>query len=229
MANTILVCGYGPGISSAVARKFGKEGFAVALVARSEPVLEKAVAELTKSGIRAAAFAADVRNANAVVGLIEKVKDGYGPLSAIHWNAYSLGAGDLLRASLDDIRQPFDIAVTGLVTAVQAALPDLKEQRGAVLVTGGALAFHDPAVDAFASKWKLASLAISKSAQHKLVGLLAQTLAPEGVYVGEVVVKGTVKGSAFDTGGGNLEAYSIAEKFWELYEKREVVSVTYSG
>jgi len=201
----------------------------VALVARSEPVLEQAVSDLAKAGISAAAFATDVRNTNAVVGLVEKVRENVGAISVIHWNAYAQGTGDLLKASLDDVRQPFDTAVTGLVSAVQAALPDLKEQRGAVLVTGGALAFYDAAVDAFAAKWKLASLAISKAAQHKLVGLLSQSLAPEGIYVGEVVVKGTVKGTAFDTGGGNLEADGIAEKFWELYSERTLVSVTYSG
>ena len=108
-------------------------------------------------------------------------------------------------------------------------MDDLRQQRGAVLVTGGALALYDTSVDAFATKWKLASLAISKAAQHKLVGLLSQTLSAEGIYVGEVVVKGTVKGSAFDTGGGNLEAGAISEKFWELFSKREIGSVTYSG
>ena len=30
MAKTIVVCGYGPGVSDAVARKFGSEGFSVA-------------------------------------------------------------------------------------------------------------------------------------------------------------------------------------------------------
>jgi NAD(P)-dependent dehydrogenase (short-subunit alcohol dehydrogenase family) len=36
MSKTILIAGYGPGISDAVARKFGAEGFAVALAARNE-------------------------------------------------------------------------------------------------------------------------------------------------------------------------------------------------
>jgi NAD(P)-dependent dehydrogenase (short-subunit alcohol dehydrogenase family) len=34
MAKTILVAGYGPGISTAVAEKFGGEGFQVGLVAK---------------------------------------------------------------------------------------------------------------------------------------------------------------------------------------------------
>ncbi len=32
MTKTILVCGHGPGISDAVARKFGAEGFSVAFL-----------------------------------------------------------------------------------------------------------------------------------------------------------------------------------------------------
>ncbi|MDB4932083.1 MAG: hypothetical protein JWM10_4567, partial [Myxococcaceae bacterium] len=32
MKPTILVCGHGTGISDAVARRFGREGFAVAIV-----------------------------------------------------------------------------------------------------------------------------------------------------------------------------------------------------
>ena len=34
MTKTIIVAGFGPGISSAVAERFGKEGFTIALVAR---------------------------------------------------------------------------------------------------------------------------------------------------------------------------------------------------
>ncbi len=46
MTRTILVCGHGPGISDAVARRFGREGFAVALVARNAERLAAAVASL---------------------------------------------------------------------------------------------------------------------------------------------------------------------------------------
>jgi len=35
-----------------------------------------------------------------------------------------------------------------------------------------------------------------------------------------------VKGTAFDSGTATLEPSTIAEKFWELYRARDVVSVT---
>lgn len=47
----MVVCGYGPGISSAVARRFGNEGFELALVSRSGDKLERAVAGFAGEGI----------------------------------------------------------------------------------------------------------------------------------------------------------------------------------
>jgi NADP-dependent 3-hydroxy acid dehydrogenase YdfG len=46
MAKTIVVVGFGPGISTAVAEKFGSSGFAVALVARNEERLAAGVKAL---------------------------------------------------------------------------------------------------------------------------------------------------------------------------------------
>ena len=59
MAKTIVVVGFGPGISSAVAEKFGSSGFSVGLVARSEERLAAGVKALKAKGIEAAAFPAD--------------------------------------------------------------------------------------------------------------------------------------------------------------------------
>jgi hypothetical protein len=102
----------------------------------------------------------------------------------------------------------------------------LKAQKGALLVTGGGFAFYDPTVDAAATQFGAAGLAIGKAAQHKTVGLLSKALQSEGVYVGEVVVTGLVKGTAFDSGNATLEASAIAERFWQLYQARDVATVT---
>jgi len=56
--------------------------------------------------------------------------------------------------------------------------------------------------------------------------LLSKSLQADGVYVGEVVVTGLVKGTAFDSGNATLEPSTIAQKFWELYQARDIVSVT---
>jgi NADP-dependent 3-hydroxy acid dehydrogenase YdfG len=226
MAKVIVVVGHGPGISDAVARRFGKAGYSVAIVARNADRLGKAAAALTAAGLKAQAFPADVASPGAVQQLIQDVRAALGPISVLHWNAYTAGAGNLKTSTTDELRAVLDVAVHGLIAATQAALPDLKSERGAVLVTGGGFAFYDAQVDAAATQWGAAGLAISKAAQHKTVGLLHQALASDGVYVGEVVVTGMVKGTAFDSGNATLEAATIAEKFWQLAEARGPASAT---
>lgn len=229
MTKTIVICGHGPGISDAVAKKFGAEGFAVALVARSGDKLERAAAALRASKVKAAAFPTDLGDPEAVTAMMARVRQQLGPITVVHWNAYANKAGDLTTATPAEVRQTFDVGVTGLVAAVQAALPDLRtQQNAAVLVTGGGLAFYDAKVDALGVQWNAMGLALAKAAQHKLTGLLAEKLRRANIYVGEVVVTGLVKGTAFDSGNARLEPTAIAARFFELYQARTPTHVTFS-
>ena len=110
--------------------------------------------------------------------------------------------------------------MVGFVAAVQEALPHLKATNGAVLVTGGGFAYYDAGVDTAVVNWGVMGLAVSKAAQHKLVGLLHQRLAKEGVCVGEATVTAIVKGTAFDSGQSTLEAATVAERLWTMYQAR---------
>src|SRR5206468_651034 len=149
---TIVVVGFGPGISTAVAEKFGKEGFAVALVARNVQRLAAGVAALKTKGIKAAAFPADAAEPAAIRGAIAKARAELGPVTAIHWNAYSGGGlDDLLTADPNVVGRVFDVGIVGLLAAVQEALPDLKSAKdGAILVTNGAFGESGAQIDAFA-------------------------------------------------------------------------------
>ena len=227
MAKTILVCGYGPGISGAVARRFGREGYAVALVGRTAERLAAGVAALEKAGAVARAFPCDLADPDAVRKLVEGARAALGPIAIVHWNAYGHGGGDLTTAKLGELRGLLDVAIHGLVAATQAALPDLKSERGSILVTGGGFAYYDSAVDAVAVQYGAMGLAVAKAAQHKLVGLLHHKLLGEGVYVGEVTVLGMVIGSAYDTGQGTLEPDAIADAFWTIHQRREDVWVKF--
>ena len=104
MQKTIVVCGYGPGISDAVANKFGGEGFQVALVARSAGKLEKAREAFQARGVKAAAFPADLSDPNAAKDLVKRVTGQLGPITAIHWNAYANTAGDVMAADAAALR-----------------------------------------------------------------------------------------------------------------------------
>ena len=230
MPKSIVVVGFGPGISTAVAEKFGAEGFSVALVARNQARLDAGVEALKAKGVAAAAFVADAGDPVSIRAAIGKARAEFGSVTVVHWNAYSgAEAGDLLTADPAVVGAVFNVAVVGLLAAVQEALPDLSDAKdGAVLVTNGAFGEIGPMVDAFANNLKVGGVGLANAAKHKLVGLLSERLKQDGVYVGEVMVAGAVKGTAFAAGGDGIESAAIAGKFWALYLAREAKSGTAS-
>jgi NAD(P)-dependent dehydrogenase (short-subunit alcohol dehydrogenase family) len=228
MSKTIIVYGHGPGISDAVANRFGAEGFQVALVARSAGRLENAQADLRARGITAAAFPADLSDPNEAKDLVQRVRDQFGPIGAIHWNAYSTAAGDVLTADVPALHNVFDVAVTSLVLTVQQVRSDLKAAKGAVLVTNGSLGLFDAKIDAMAVEWNSMGLAIANSAKHKLIGLLSEKLRADEITVGEIVVLGLIKGTVWDTGNATIEPRTVADMFWEIYSGGESKTVTVS-
>jgi NADP-dependent 3-hydroxy acid dehydrogenase YdfG len=225
MSKTILIVGFGPGVSTAVADRFGAAGFSVGLVARDANRLAAGVAALKAKGVGAAAFPADAADPVSIDAAIAKARVELGPIAVLHWNAFSGGdAGDLLTADRAAVSRVFDIAVVGLLAAVRAALPDLRQaENGAVLVTNGAFGEMAPMMDAFAVGMNAMGVALANAAKAKLVGLLSARLKSEGVYVGEVTIAGAIKGTPTDTGAGSIEGSAVAEKFWALYQARDAV------
>jgi NAD(P)-dependent dehydrogenase (short-subunit alcohol dehydrogenase family) len=223
MSKTIVIVGFGPGVSTAVAERFGGEGLSVALIARSQARLTAGVEALKAKGIAAAAFPADAGDLVAIRSAITRARAELGQIGVIHWNAYSgHGLGDLLAADPPSVKSLFDVAIVGLLGAVQEVLPDLKAApEGAVLVTNGAFGDLNPVVDGFAIALKAEGVAIGNAAKAKLVGLLAARLKDEGVYVGEVTIAGVVRGTGPESPGVPMvESKAVADAFWGLYKAR---------
>ena len=226
MAKVIVINGYGPGISHAIAERFGAEGFSVVIAARNAQKLADGARQLAGKGLAVHAVPTDASNVDAVRALIEQAKAKFGGIDVLQWNAASPAAGDLLTASLSDFRAVLDTGVTGLLAAVQAALPELKRAKdGAVLVTDGGYGVDHDGVDGIAVQYGAMGLAVANAAKHKLVRVLNKRLAAEGVYAGEVMVMGSVKGTAWDQGNATIEAAAVADTFWKLYRERKDVSV----
>jgi len=120
-----------------------------------------------------------------------------------------------------EIRGIFDVPVSGLLATVQAALPDLKASKGAVLVTNGGLGDLNAQVDQAAASANIMGLGLANATKHKLVGLLAAKLKPEGIYVGEVMISGTIKGTPWAANNPKtIEQSRMGEAFLKLYNER---------
>jgi len=97
------------------------------------------------------------------------------------------------------------VNVAGALAAAQAVLPGMRARgSGAILFTGGGLAF-DP------TSWPAAaSLALGKAALRNLAFSLHAELAPSGIHAGLLTIAGAVQpGTPFDPA-------HIAEAFWRL-------------
>lgn len=222
MTKTLLICGYGPGISHSVATKWGRAGYRVALVARSQDRLDEGVRLLADAGVTARGFTGDLSDAEAVRALVASVHHEVGPIGVLHWNAFRSGADDLTTATTQELRDILDVSLLGFVAAVQGSLPDLREAHGAILVTGGGFGADTPENNEFVAGIGAMGGGIAKGVLHRAASLLHHRLADEGVYVGEVVVNSLVKGTAFDPGDGSatLDPDGIAEQFWDLFTHR---------
>ncbi|KAI9014326.1 short-chain dehydrogenase/reductase SDR [Hyaloraphidium curvatum] len=227
MPGTAVIFGHGPGISHAVARALGRRGHPVALVARSETRLAEAAEGLRKEGIAAAHFAADLADPTQVVAALRKAREALGPVEVLHWNGVARGAPDLLAAPLAELHSALDIAALAVLPAVQEALPDLKAARGAVLLTNGGFGLPVDALDRAAADNGRMGNALGNAVKHKMARVLHYRLKKEGVYAGEVMVMGAVKGTVFDDGSAKISPDEVAGKFLELLEGRNVASVQF--
>ncbi|HVY60297.1 MAG TPA: SDR family NAD(P)-dependent oxidoreductase, partial [Planctomycetota bacterium] len=83
----IAVLGSGPGLGAAIARRFAREGFAVALMARREEALRPIQAEIEGAGGRAIALAADATDPRSVHAAFARIREALGPADVLVYNA----------------------------------------------------------------------------------------------------------------------------------------------
>lgn len=200
----MLIVGAGPGISLSTARRFGSEGFKVALIARSLKSLQQYEEDLKKEGIEAKGFPGDASSEESLKAAIDSVIKTYGNIDVLLYNAAILKPGKPTELSVDDLIYDFKVNVTGALTSVKEVVPQMV--NGTILLTGGGLALY-PNAD-------LASLSIGKSGIRSLAYSLHQELSPKGIYVGTITIKGFVQEGTY------FSPENIANAFYSMYENQ---------
>src|SRR5258705_10239945 len=71
VSKTIAIVGAGPGVGLAVAERFGRDGFKVALISRNPDTLSQLEARLSAVDAEASSFPADVLDRTALAGALE--------------------------------------------------------------------------------------------------------------------------------------------------------------
>src|SRR5690242_1762210 len=181
----LLIVGAGPGIAAATARRLGSEGYEVALVARREQPLRELAEQLRRDDVPTVTATADSGDPAGLTATIEGLIEEIGPVDVLLYNV-SVGR-EVAAADLTPEQLSADLAAgaVGLQTAVRAVLPGMRSRGGGtVLVTGSGAADRPIAT--------LPSLGVQKAAVRALAHVLSVALAPEGVHVATVTIRGLV-------------------------------------
>ena len=200
----VLIVGAGPGISAATARRFGRDGYAVGLVARREGPLAEHAAELRQDGVATEWATGSAGDAASLAAAVGSLVETLGPVDVLLYNVSVGRPAAVPELAAEDLLADLAAGAVGLQAAVRAVLPGMRERgSGTVLATGGGTA--DRPMPA------LASLGVQKAALRALVEVQAKALAPEGIHVATAVIRALV-GEA----DGQVPPSRIADLYAEL-------------
>jgi NAD(P)-dependent dehydrogenase (short-subunit alcohol dehydrogenase family) len=179
----VLITGGGTGIGAATARRFAAEGARLALAGLDQRELDATCEELGRAGAEATGWAIDVGDEAAVERVMEATIDRYGRLDVLVNCAGTSAVGPVESTSLETWRRVLETNLTGVFLMSRAAIPNLRQRRGAIVNIASQLAIS--AVGGFAA------YCASKAAVLHFSRCLALELIADGVRV-NVVCPGAV-------------------------------------
>ncbi|PYR39302.1 MAG: dehydrogenase [Acidobacteria bacterium] len=181
-----LITGGGTGICRGIALAFAAHGCDVAITSRKIEHLEPTRDELRARGVRAAAKAADVRDAAAVAGMIAEVAAELGRIDIVINGA----AGNFIclaeNLSPNGFGTVVDIDLKGTFNVSRAALPHLKAQGGTVVNISATLPYLGTIGQSHA--------AAAKAGVDSLTRTLAVEWGPHGIRVNGIA-PGPIEGT----------------------------------
>lgn len=130
---TAIVTGAGTGIGAASARRLAANGWNVVLVGRRADLLAEVSAQITKRGGRSLVVSVDLAEAAAAQTVVEHTVGAFGTVEALVNNAAVIKVLPLAEYTIEVLDQHWAVNIRAPFLLIQAALPYLKRQGGAVV------------------------------------------------------------------------------------------------
>jgi short-subunit dehydrogenase len=222
---SIAVFGAGPGLGQAVAHRYAREGYSVALVARRSEPLERLAREITISGATAEILTADLADTAATARLASAIRARVGSLDAFYYaptpDTGFVSAADLTPRHAEKF---MPLIFYTLLALVQEFLPDMLERgHGAILGAQGGSTVHGLA--------HMSGPSPAQAAQRNYLQALNAEVAERGVFVGMLYIGAAIRHSAFHAELENaraagattwdmptVEPEHLAEMLWTMHQ-----------
>jgi short-subunit dehydrogenase len=205
-----VVIGAGPGLGAAAARRFGREGHPVGLIARSAQRLDMMAADLASEGLSTAIETADVTDEQALAAALGALRERLGPIEVMLFSPRPSLAWikPVLDTEPADAENALALSVIATIAAVRAVVPDMRRQgHGTLLFTTGGAAV-EPHPDRAVS-------GIAYAAESGYVRMLHSALADDGVHAAQVTIVGPIGPDARHTPD------DVAQQLWQLHITRD--------
>ncbi|MEW1807765.1 SDR family NAD(P)-dependent oxidoreductase [Pseudarthrobacter sp. NPDC080039] len=205
--SVIAIVGAGPGLGAAVARRFGREGFAIALISRNQSKLDAMAAELNASGLNARGYAADVLVPEALEDALARAAAELGPITTLQYSP--LPSRDYLKPVLNITPElaleAVRFSALGLIHAVRTVLPAMREAgRGSIILINGGTSVQ--------ARPDFAGTSIAFPAESAYGEMLHDALEAEGIRVAQLVIPGGIPKLQLVNGIGD-----VADRIWDLH------------
>ncbi|WP_377192962.1 SDR family NAD(P)-dependent oxidoreductase [Ruegeria meonggei] len=176
-----LITGVGDGTGASVARRFARDGYRVAMLARNPERLADLENELPGSK----AFAFDLEDLDQLVSVCRQVKEKMGVPEVIVHNAVRATFKPFTEADPEELERNFRVNTTSLLYMARELTPAMVERgSGAIIITGNTAALRGVP--------NYALFAPTKAAQRIFAQSLARELGPKGIHVAYVVIDAAI-------------------------------------
>jgi NAD(P)-dependent dehydrogenase (short-subunit alcohol dehydrogenase family) len=176
-----LVTGVGGATGAAIARRFARDGYRVAMLARNRERLHRLKSEIDGSQV----YACDVGDLNALNASLEAARAELGKPSVVVHNAVSETFAKFLEADPTALERNFRVNTTALLYLARAFAPDMVAAgRGSIIATGNTASLRGVP--------NYALFAPTKAAQRILAQSLARDLGPKRVHVAYVTIDAAI-------------------------------------
>ena len=206
MTETVLIVGAGAGLSASVARRFAREGAAVALVSLDTCKLSDLAGE-----IGARTYACDVTDRAAVDAMAAAVTADLGVPEVVMFNPSARARGPFTELDPEAVKQALLVTCYGGYLVCNAVVPGMLARGSGTLLLTGASA----SVKGYA---RSAPFAMGKFGLRGLAQSLARELQPQGIHVAHFVIDGGIRSAqrADDGKDALLDPDAIAETYFQV-------------
>jgi NAD(P)-dependent dehydrogenase (short-subunit alcohol dehydrogenase family) len=205
-----VVTGAGRGIGAAVAARLSREGYAVALTARSADQLQQAASDCDGPTLT---IPADLTEPDAVERIAATVENAWGGIDVLVANAGAATSAPVERITDQQWADALELNLTAPFRCLRRVIPGMR-QRGSgriVVVASMAAKAGDPYIAAYtASKHGVLGLVRSAAAELARTGVTVNAVCP--AYVDTPMTDFTVRTIVQTTGRSPDEAREFLER-----------------